>query len=82
MEYEYDKNEVEQLQGRLATDQIQEATQLQVPNEQEDDQLMQQEEEQDDIIKPQDKTQAEAREESKHSKQRATEAKQDVDEIG
>ena len=54
MEYEYDKNEVEQLQGRLATDQIQEATQLQVPNEQDDDdQVMQEDEkEQDDTIKP------------------------------
>ena len=55
MEYEYDKNQVEQLQGRLATDQVQEATQLQVPDEQQDDQLMQ-EEEKDDIIKPLDKT--------------------------
>jgi hypothetical protein len=54
MEYEYDKDEVEQLQGRLATDQIQEATQLQVPNEQDDDddQVMQEDEEQDDTIKP------------------------------
>lgn len=26
MEYEFDQNEVEQLQGRLATDQVKEAT--------------------------------------------------------
>ena len=49
MEYEFDKNEVEQLQGRLATDQVEEAQQLNVPNpDNDEDQLMQEEEEERD----------------------------------
>jgi len=46
MEYEYDRDQVQQLQGRLATDQVEEDVErLHVPKDQKDDELMQQQEE-------------------------------------
>ena len=56
MEYEFDRD-AEQMQGRLATDQVEEADRLQVPDE-EEDQIMQQENEESQGADG--KTQAEA----------------------
>ncbi len=69
MEYEYDRDEVEQIQGRLATDQVNdEIEKLQVPNENQDEKMQQMEEEIE-------KTKAEAKKEQAGKTQKATEAK-------